>query len=224
MSISASAESANDLFAIPDGQVVVHLDATESETVAQDLLDARLSVTVQNADATQAQDKVNAHMQKALKAAKKVKTVKVSTGSYQVYQRTLPRTKEQVWQAQQTLVLSTTEAADLLRLLQTIQAENFTMNQLNYRLSPEQTAETKEALIEKALVALQRKAKRIASALKKKHVELKTVNVVEQGHSPRPTMLQSRGMAMSAEMAEPVAEPGESTVSLTVSATAVLKP
>ena len=100
------------------------------------------------------------------------------------------------------------------------------MNGLQYTVSPELLEETRDNLLEAALTKLRKKAERTAKALGKSKAELKKVNVDNGGnYYPQPRF--ARGMAMMSadkdEMAAPVAAPGESQVTLNVSAQALLR-
>jgi uncharacterized protein YggE len=81
--------------------------------------------------------------------------------------------------------------------------------------------------MEAALKQLQERATRAAKALGKSKTELRDVNV--QGNIPHPRPMMHRGAAMemsmtSSKMATPVAAAGQTTITLTVSARAILKP
>src|SRR5690606_17981515 len=119
------------------------------------------------------------------------------------------------------------DAAALLKLTGEIQAAGFLMNGLNYTLSPEKAEEVRDDLTVKALKKLQDKAAMIAKAMGKSGYEITDLNI--DGASPVVPMY-SKGMMMRAEMAAPadmatpVAEAGETDVSLSVSARVLLKP
>jgi predicted secreted protein len=101
------------------------------------------------------------------------------------------------------------------------------MQGLQYSVSPELMEETQNSLLEAALTKLKTKAERTAKALGKASAELLNVNVdMGSPHYPQPMMARAE-MAMDsmagAKMAAPVAEPGETDITLTVNATALLK-
>ena len=100
------------------------------------------------------------------------------------------------------------------------------MSGLNYTLSPEKAEEVRDDLMVKALEKLKTKAALIAKTLGKSGYDLTDVNI--DGSSPVMPMYKAARMemAMSADagMAAPVAEAGETDVSLSVSARVLLKP
>jgi len=167
-------------------------------------------------------------MASALKAAKKVDEVKVNTGAYQVYERYTKLTKQKEWHGQQSMTLKSKDAEKLLKLVGQLQDMKLNTNGLNYTLSPETAVEIQDALMEDALKQLQTRADRAAKALGKSTAELRSVNVNGGGvpHQPRH---YARGNIMSMDMAEsavaaPVAASGETTITLSVNARAILKP
>lgn len=228
LSIPASAQVEDPILSMPDGQVILNINATERREVNQDLLIANLSYVATNTDARALQDEINKAMANAIKAIKKVESVKVNTGAYQVYETMDPRTKEKKWQGQQSLTLKSKNSEALLKLAGELQDMKLNMNGLSYTLSPETAVEIQDSLMEDALKQLQTRANRAAKALGKSTAELRDVNV-QGGDVPYQPMPYGRGVMMAMDMAEskmaaPVAESGETTITLTVNARAILKP
>ena len=225
-SLPAHADVEDTILALPDGHVILNISATERREVEQDLLVATLAYKATNTNPRALQNEINTVMKKALDLAKKEKSIKVNTGAYQVYETRDPRTKEKKWQGNQTLTLKSKEAEDVLELAGKLQDMKLTMNGLSYMLAPETAVEIQDNLMEDALKQLQQRANRAAKALGKTKAELRDVNV-QGGGVPHQRHHYARGamaMADSMEMAAPVAAAGESTITLTVSARALLKP
>lgn len=228
MTVTPFAAQADDgLNLPPEGHTLLNLSASERMTLPQDLLIASLRIEAKSADTSKVQNDINTAMEKALAEAKKVKDVKVSTGSYHVYEQHVDQ-RTKVWHGQQTITLESKDSAAILKLSGEIQKMGFVMNGLNYTLSPEKAESVRDELMVKALEKLQKKAEMVAKALGKSAYELTDVNV--DGGSP--VMPMYKAMAMRADMAggaemamaAPVAEPGETDVTLSVSARALLKP
>ncbi len=225
----ANAQMEDPILSMPDGQVILNISATERRDVEQDLLVANLSYQATNKGPRALQDEVNKIMKEAISTAKKVDTVKVSTGSYQVYDYTDPRTKEKKWRASQSLTLKSKDAESLLKLSGKLQDMKLNMNGLSYMLDPKTSVSVQDSLMEDALKQLQMRANRAAKALGKSTAELRDVNVQTGGvpyqqirNYGRSNMMEMQGAV--ADMAAPVAEAGETTISLSVSARAILKP
>lgn len=226
---TASAQDYNTLLDIPEGATLISLSATERVEVEQDMLVATLTIKAEDADPRAVQDTINKKMKEAVDMAKKVDSVKASTQQYYVheYDRSKGQNarRDMVWRGQQSLQIKGTKADDFLELAGDLQELGLTMNGLNYTLSPEKLEETRNNLLEAALQKLIVKADRTAKALGKSSSEMLQVNIDMGGgyHPPvMRTMAMSDGMAR-AEMAAPVAAPGESQISLTVSAQALLE-
>lgn len=224
---SAKAQSDDPILSLPEGQAILSISATERKEVEQDLLVATLSFKAEDLKAVKVQNDINEKMAEAVKKAKKVDTVKVNTGSYQVYERTNNRTNTTKWHGSQSLTLKSKDAADILELVGELQAMGLTSNGLNYTLAPETSVTIQDSLMEDALKQLQDRANRAAKALGKSGAELREINVSGGGIPYQSKVYARSNMMMSAdsvEMAAPVAEAGEDTITLTVNARAVLLP
>lgn len=221
------------------GETILHISATERAQVPQDLLTASLRIEKENADAKAVQAEINTIMAKAMETAKAVTTVKVSTGHYYVYQynpNPQPpvenkdgkkiKKPEEIWRGSQSLQLQSTRADDLLKLAGALQDSGLVMENLSYSLSPEKADEAKDSLMEAALAKVKAKAERAAKAMNKSRADLVEINVDSaDNYMPQPVMM--RAMAMDAgsmeKSAAPTAAPGETEITLTVGAKALLK-
>ena len=219
----------------PEGTTIVNFSSTEKRTVPQDLLMASLRIEVDEGDAKTIQTKINEAMKKALELAKKESAFKVSTGAYSVYKYDKPivinaKTGEQktepVWRGSQEINIESKDSTKLLDTVGKIQELGFAMNNLAYTVSPEVADKVRDELMVEALKKLSAKAEVVAKALGKSKAELVDVNVDSGGPvMPMYKTMMARGeaMAMDAAMPAPVAEAGETDLSLTVSARALIK-
>lgn len=226
---TAQADIKDPVFLLQQNESLLHIAATERREVDQDLLIANLKVEVENKDNKIVQNTVNTSMAKALDIAKKYKDVKAITRSYNVYsydknsgRKNLQR--QIVWKGQQSLVLKSKNADDLLELAGKIQEAGFIMNGLNYTLSPEVAAQIQDEMLEAALKKLSTRAQRAAVALGKSKAELKDINT-QGNYQPQQAYARVGMMEMAADvkMAAPVASPGETTITMTVNAKALLR-
>jgi uncharacterized protein YggE len=234
--MATNAHADNGLALPPEGQTIINFSATEKRTVPQDLLIASLRIEVEEATPATIQTKINEAMKKALDIAKAEPELKVSTGSYMVHKydqpiETNPKSGEQkyksVWRGSQTIDIQSKNSEKTLDVVGKIQALGFAMNNLQYTLHPDTVEKVREELLVEALKKLQSKAKVVGETLGKANVDLVDVNV-DIGGPVMPmykNMVMARAeVAMDAAMPPPVAEAGESDVSLTVSARALIKP
>jgi len=228
----AHAQYKDPVFELDEDASLLHISATETREVDQDLLIANLRIEAENRDNKEVQNEINKAMTEALDLAKKYGDVKAITRGYNVHQydknggkRDRPR--NMVWKGSQNIQLKSTNSEDLLELAGKIQGAGFLMNGLQYTLSPEVAAQIQDELLEAALEKLSSRAKRAAKAMGKSNAELKEINT--QGNYNPVQPVYHRGvakmemMAASADMAAPVASPGETTITLNVNAKALLR-
>ena len=221
---------------VKPGQTVLNISATERQTAQQDLLVASLRYEAESPDSRTLQSRINGLMAKALEAAKKYPEAQVSTDQYYVYPydpNPNPNgdpdeqagKKQIIWHGNQSLSMKSKKPDDLLKLMGELQEMGFQTSNLSYTLSPETFEAIRDSLLESALTKLREKAERAAKALGKKEAELVEVNVdTAYPNYPVPMMARAEmGMAKAQDMAAPVASPGDSEITLTVSARAVLK-
>ena len=225
---TVAAASDDPLISLPDGQVMINLSATERREVEQDLLVAGLSTSAIHADPQAVQNDINTVMHKAVDLAKKLPNVRTSTGSYQVYEITDSKTKEKKWRGSQTILLKSKEPQAILDLLGKLQELKMTMDGMNYQLDPKTAADRQDSLMEDALKQLQTRADRAAKALGKGSAILRDVSVQGAGlpySVPMSSHYAQRLDSMAARPAPaPVAEAGDTVITLTVTARAILKP
>lgn len=217
-----------------NGETILNISATERMQVPQDLLQASLRIEKESADPKAVQAAINEAMLRAVETTKQVSTVDVSTGQYYVYQydpnpQPNPMKTGQKpmlkWRGSQTIDLQSTSADDLIKLAGTLQEAGLIMNNLSYTLSPEKADEAKDSLMEAALAKVKARAERAAKAMGKNRTDLVEVSVDAADNPIHPPMMM-RAMAIDGAMeksAAPTAEPGETEITLTISARALLK-
>ena len=236
--LPASAMADNNGLALPPaGQTIVNFSATERRSMPQDLLVASLRIEIDDKkDAGVVQKKINEAMTKALALVKPESAFKVSTGAYSVYkydnrvivnEKTGESRDDSVWRGSQTIDIESKDATKLLEAVGKVQGMGFAMNNLAYTLSQDVMEKTRDELMVEALKKLSAKAQIVAKTLGKSNVELVDVNI-DTGGPVMPmykSMMGRAEVAMAADaMPPPVADAGETDVTLTVSARALLKP
>ena len=223
---------------LPSGQTALNISATERLEVAQDLLVASLRIQDEAKQAKQVQETINKAMKEAVAEIKKYSSIKVQTGQYYVNPdyRYINRPDENnkrildKWRGSQTIIIKSKKSDEILEVTGKLQDMGFVMNSLSYQLSPEKYDEVRDNLMETTIKALMARAKRVAKALGKDNVDLVEINI-DASRQNMPPVAYARGaqmemMAVSADkaMAAPVAEAGESMVSMTINAQAIIKP
>ena len=228
---SANAQYKDPIFELSDNDSLLHINATESREVDQDLLIATLRIEVEDLENKVVQNKINKGMKAALDLAKNYTDVKAITRGYSVNQYDKnsgkkDRPRDMVWKGSQSVQLKSKNSEALLELAGKIQAAGFLMNGLEYTLSPEVAAQVQDEMLEAALEKLQVRAKRAAKTLGKTEAELKEINTQGNYVPVQKTYhrgMQMEAMAASADMAAPVASAGETTITMNVSAKALLR-
>src|SRR3990167_3100372 len=229
---------ADDVKVKEQSGINVTLSASDQKKVTQDLLVASLRIEIDNKDSRKVQDDINKAMKSALDIVKAEPEIKVSTGSYYVYNfdpnpappKPLSNDemkKRMVWKGSQTIDLKSKDAQKILDILGKLQDMGFVMNGLNYTLSPELAEAQKDELLIGSLKKIQNKAALVAKTLGKSGYEIAdlTIDGSYVPQQPVPMMSMARSGAMEkADMAATVAAPSEDDVSLSVSARVVLKP
>lgn len=238
LGLSLPAHAEQEVIALPPaGHSILNITVTEQMKLAQDTLSASLRYELDGGSANEIQDRINKAVAEAVGEAKAYSSVKATTGSYYVYvydegQIIDPRTGQPVssskkWRGTQTIELESEDSSKLLELAGKIQTKGFIMNGMNYSLSREKSEGVQDELMQKALKQLGAKAKIAATALGKSGYDVIDINI--NGSSPPvyPVYGRAKMMAMAegvADVSTPVAEAGESEVSLSVTARVLLKP
>jgi predicted secreted protein len=214
---------AQNINLLPEGQTLVTLTVTERVKVSQDLLVASLRIESEDRDPQVLQDRINTLMDRGLGIARATSGVKVATGFYSVYQfSNQPQggRPDSVWRGTQSLTLESGDAAALLTLAGELQGMGYVMNQLSYQLSPERADEVRDSLLELAIERAAEKVRRAGAALGRTDVDIAVLDIDSSLNYDSPMMLRT---GMAAEMSAPVAEAGESEVTLTVRIQAVAR-
>jgi predicted secreted protein len=222
-SVPVQAQSINLL---PEGQTLITLAITERVNVAQDTLIAILRIERESADAQTLQREINGLMETALAVTEGVDEVMVETGHYSVYQySSAPQggRSVQVWRGSQSIILEGRDAQKILELTGDIQGLGFVMSSLNYTLSTQRADEVRDSLMESAIARATANAERAARAMGKSNVDIAVLELDAALGYAQPMMARSLAMDGVSERASPVAEAGETEVSLTVRIQAVAK-
>lgn len=203
----------------------LNLSVTERIEAQEDILVATLSVEKEGADPKQVQNDINKLTLQAVTKAKALSNITVSTEQYYVYKSNLKaNSNTKTWHGTQRIQLQSTSTEILLKLVGDLQGLGLLVQGLHYSISSERIDQIRDAMMEKAIINLIKKAERVGNTLNKKHVKLIDINV---GESYAPDFLRPMMMASSkttnTEVLNPVAEPGKREVTITVSAKVLLK-
>jgi predicted secreted protein len=225
MPLAAAAQERPVLRLVQPDPTRTTLSLSESAeiTVKQDELYAVLAVEARGGSAAAVQQAVNRAMTAALDRARAVSTVTAATGNYGVWRSYGSSISPgQSWQGSQTLSLTAKDAAPLLELVGTLQAQGLAVRQLTFRVSRELYRTTREQATEEAVRGLQARAQRMAGLLGLEFERFDSVTL-DRAQDRGDLMLAQAPSRAESYSAPPVAEAVEVRVGATVSAEAVLK-
>ena len=195
---------------------VLHLSRTAERSVLRDLLRIDLRVEETGADPLTIQSSINRRISAALDRAHQVQGVQVETGSYGVGEER-PQTGPSRWRGTQSLILRSKAADAALKLAGALQSDGLLMSSMAYEASPEIVRGAEEDLTAEALAALDRRAASIADRM---HLNLLGYRDLHVGNAETGGRAVPRFAATA--MAEPVAEPGEAMIRVTIEAELLL--
>lgn len=205
-----------------DDGTVLHLDETATQTVRQDRLTVELRADVSGPDASRVQATINRRMAAALDKAKAVPAVHAATLGYWVEEER-PKTGPVRWRGIESLQLTGTDPAAVLTLAGTLQQGGLVMSRLTYDVAPETARSVENELTTAALQRLKDRVGRIAKdmGLYLRNFRNLRVGNVSGNLPPRPVLMRAM-TAASPATPPPSAEPGNTTLQVTVDADVVL--
>ena len=199
----------------------IRLQSQQTESVSNDTMHVTLNTYAEMQDPAKLAEKINRDMEWALAQAKQVKSVKVSSGSYQTW----PITRKEVttgWRGQQDLMLESADTEALSRLAGQLQ-ERLQIKSMNFTVSDEKRVAVENRLIDLALNAFKERARIVGDNLKARGYRIVELNVGTSTQRPQ-MMYQARMATASMEASDAVAvEGGESDVRITVNGTVELQ-
>ena len=217
-----------------DDSSYLNISVTEQMDVQEDLLMSSVRIEKEGLDPKAVQNEINLIMAKAIKIAKQP-DISVCTGQYNIYQyneeqntsNKEKKVKQKKWSGTQVLLLQSKSPEALLAVIGQLQNEGLLIQSLNYTLSNDKRDAIRNSMIESAIAKLKQQATRVGKALGQEYSRFTIINI-DTGLGLRPPMPIYRSATpalsvMSDIAVMPSAEPGTSTVSITVSATALLK-
>jgi len=211
--------------AAAEAETVLHLSETATIMAPPDELAASLRVDAILPTAAAAQARVNEVMRDALAAVRSTPGLTVSTGGYSVW-RIAPTQQEKAerWQAGQTLNVSGTDDAAILKLVERLQQKGLAVGNLGWRLSRQAERKAHQEATRQALSALRGRIDEAADVIGLRFEQFKEVRL--DGPQRQPPMLRAMAapMAMAASGAPPSTAPEDVAVDATADADAILQP
>lgn len=222
--LPVQAQNQFDLNQLAPGQLVLNLNSNAENSVPQDTLNVMISYVAQGRNPTELQDEVNAAIREARDLLQKTDNIDFTIQGYRVYtiqpeRGTRNDVDNPVWRAQQNIQLHSMNSEALLVVMARLQQLGLTVDNMYYSLSDDRHKAESDALLKATLENLQAQAESVAAALGKSKAELVEVNVnVGQNFGRNMSVAARDAGFFRAEMAVPVAEPGETQVNVNISA------
>lgn len=191
----------------------VFLQAAARRQVDNDRLEVGLDAESRGKDPAALARELNDTMTRAVKTAKSVPGVEVSTGSY----RTYPVYRDETiiaWNASQQLLLKSADITALSELTGRLQ-QQLQVKQMRFTVSPGARDKVENDLIGEAMEAFRQRVLTVQKHMDGKHYRIVSLHI--NTGAPPPVVYAERAMAMSKQAAPPAAEAGTSTITVTVS-------
>lgn len=190
---------------------VVDLSAQARREVNNDLMQATLFAEAVGQSPAQLSATVNDQLNKAINAAKKVKSVRVESGDYQS-QANYRDGKQDGWRTRGEVRLESADFSGLATLLGQLQSENLQLSSVQFSVSPQLREQVENELVRDALKAFQQRADVVRQSLNKNAVKIVSIRLETQNMYPVPRpMFRVSAMAMDKAEAAP-AEAGNSEI------------
>lgn len=202
---------------------LVSLSAQAEREVPNDTLSAVLAAEAEGGDPAALADGVNRAMREALGLAQAYRSVKARTLSYQTWP-VYDKSRIVRWRVRQELRLESREFAPATELIGKLQGGAQTglhVTSLSFGVSAELRRQTENALIAEAIAAFHERAAIVREVQKAKSYRVKELQVGGGGVQPRFYAAPRAAMAQAASA--PAAEPGSSTLQMSVSGTIQLE-
>jgi predicted secreted protein len=198
-------------------ETVLHLSETAQVLRAPDEVRAGLRVEARGASAAAVQAQVNRAMQAALARAAQVPAIRPGTGGYWTQRDDEKRN----WVAVQTMTLQGTDAAALLELVGTLQAQGLALGDLNWSLSKAVEQAARQEAGRLAIEALRQRAAAVAQQLGLRVIGIRNLRL-DTPEVPMPRMMAMRAQAAAPQA--PSSVPEDVVVNSTAAAEVILRP
>jgi predicted secreted protein len=196
---------------------VVELQAGADREVANDQMQALLSIEQNDPNPAQIAASINRAIAEALRAAKDYPTVKVRTGNNQttpVYNRT---SQLQGWRGRAEMRLETRDFAAGAALIGKLQA-SLQLGNVSFAIAPETRKKAEDDLIAEAINAFKARADLVRGVMGGKAYKIEHIRITTgYTSSPRPYMMAKASSSDS--VTPPPLEAGTSTVNVQVAGT-----
>lgn len=200
----------------------VDFNSEAAREVANDLLQATMSVEVSDRSPARVAQMLNTTLNDALKKAAAFTTVKASSGGHSTYPIYGKSNHLDGWRGTAQIRLESRDfkaAGELIGQLQ----ESMQLSGVSFTVAPDTRRQLENSLISEALAAFKKRAETIRESLGGSGYRIVHIGINQGGYYPQPMM--DRGvMTMKAAVAAPEFSGGDSNMTMQVSGTIEIIP
>jgi predicted secreted protein len=191
---------------------VIDLSAQARRQVSNDVMQATLFAESVGPVPAKLAAEVNEQLNKAISAAKKIKSVRVESGDYHS-QANYQDGKQQGWRTRGEVRLESTDFAALATLLGQLQNDALQLANVQFSVSPQLRDQVENELIREALKAFQKRADVVKQSLDRNSVKIVSIRLDTQNAFPTPRPVYRVNAMMAKDVAEAApAEAGNSEI------------
>lgn len=192
----------------------VRFQATASETVANDRMQAVLVVQDEDTDAAQLADRINKTMAWALQQSKGQKGIEVRSGGYSTHPVYNKNTLTG-WRGSQELILEGEDFGLISKLIGTLQ-QRLQLTRVGFSVAPETRADVERRLIDQALDSFKQRAEQVRKNIGTSGYRIVELNINTEDMPVQPYPVMRAEVASMKDVVAPSFEGGNSDVRVSV--------
>lgn len=192
----------------------IRFQAAASETVANDRMQAVLTVQDEDDDAAQLADRINQTMAWALAQSKGQKGIEVRSGGYST-QPIYNKNTLAGWRASQELILESGDFGQISKLIGTLQ-QRLQLTTVGFSIAPETRAAVERKLIDQALDSFKQRAEQVRKNIGAPGYRIVELNINTEDMPVQPYPVMRAEVASMKSVAPPSFEGGNSDVRVSV--------
>jgi predicted secreted protein len=204
------------------GKTKISLTQQARKSLPRDRVKISLRIEVQGDSSKVLQEQINKQMPKVLEIVGGNQAVWVESGSYRVYREPESNSHPERWHATQEIALYSGEFAEALLVAGKCQAIGLLMTDMAFMLAPETLTNVQSELTKTALDELRARADEVAADLGLRIENYQNISVGNASETYESARGSSAGSQGPAKSGTPVAQGGQASVGLSVSAEVVM--
>lgn len=193
----------------------VRFQAAASEAVANDRMQAVLTVQDEDDDAAQLADRINTAMAWALEQSKGQKDIDVRSGGYSTQPVYNNKNVLSAWRASQQLILEGGDFTQIGKLIGVLQ-QRLQLTTVSFSVAPDTRAAVERKLIDQALDSFKQRAEQVRKNIGTPGYRIVEININTEDTPVQPYPVMRAEAASFKSVAEPRFEGGDSDVRVSV--------